>query len=236
VGKTLDLQLRPPIAEVTLTRAIDDAVLSELADAMSRIADDDSVRVVLLTASAGVLSGGCTNAPIVGGAALRQIEMMPQPVIAVIEGGADGAGLALALACDMRVATQDAGFAFTGVGPSLGVTQRLPRLIGRARTAQMLLAGERIDAATALAWGLVNVVTPRGGANAEAGRIAAAICERGPLAVRYAKEAVVRGLDMPLDQALRYETDLTVILQTTSDRAEGVRAFLEKRAPRFEGK
>jgi enoyl-CoA hydratase/carnithine racemase len=100
----------------------------------------------------------------------------------------------------------------------------------------MLLAGERIDAATALAWGLVNVVTPRGTAKAEAKRIAAAICERGPLAVRYAKEAVVRGLDMPLDQALRYETDLTVILQTTSDRAEGVRAFLEKRAPRFEGK
>jgi enoyl-CoA hydratase/carnithine racemase len=100
----------------------------------------------------------------------------------------------------------------------------------------MILLGEPLDARAALACGLVNAVAPHGEARAEAERIAGAIASRGPIAVRYAKEAVLRGLDMPLEQALRYETDLTVILQTTADRAEGVRAFLEKRPPRFEGK
>jgi enoyl-CoA hydratase/carnithine racemase len=120
--------------------------------------------------------------------------------------------------------------------PSFGATQRLPRLIGRPRAAEMILLGTTIDAPAAHAWGLVNAVTAPGETKAEAERIAASICARGPLAVRYAKEAIARGLDMPLDQALRYETDLTVILQTTQDRAEGVKAFLEKRPPRFEGR
>jgi enoyl-CoA hydratase/carnithine racemase len=99
----------------------------------------------------------------------------------------------------------------------------------------MVLLGEGIDAATALEWGLVNAVAPSGDVLKRTHEIAASIAARGPLAVRYAKEAITRGLDMPLEQALRYETDLTVILQTTDDRAEGVRAFLEKRAPKFKG-
>jgi enoyl-CoA hydratase/carnithine racemase len=100
----------------------------------------------------------------------------------------------------------------------------------------MLLLGETLDAETARLCGLVNRVAPPGDVGSTARAIAESIASRGPLAVRYAKEAILRGLDMPLDQALRYETDLTVILQTTADRAEGVRAFLEKRPPRFEGK
>jgi enoyl-CoA hydratase/carnithine racemase len=99
----------------------------------------------------------------------------------------------------------------------------------------MILLGERVDATTALAWGLVNAIAPQGAALNRAEEIAASVAARGPLAVRYAKEAISRGLDMSLEQALRYETDLTIILQTTSDRAEGVRAFLEKRKPRFNG-
>jgi enoyl-CoA hydratase/carnithine racemase len=239
--KTLALDLRPPIAEIRLARGaqgnpIDQQLLDELASAIARVSDDGSVHVVLLTADGDAFSCGSAS-PAAATDAFRAIELMPQPVIAVIEGPADGAGMELALACDVRVASERASFALpqvaAGAVPSLGATQRLPRLVGRARAAQMILAGERIDAATAHAWGLVNA--PAGGALAEAERIAASICARGPLAVRYAKEAIARGLDMPVDQALRYETDLTVILQTTADRAEGVRAFLEKRDPKFEG-
>ncbi len=120
--------------------------------------------------------------------------------------------------------------------PCGGGTQRLPRLVGRAKAAEMILLGQSLDAAAALACGLVNRVAPRGEARAAAERLARTMASRGPLALRYAKEAINRGLDMPLEQALRYETDLTVILQTTRDRAEGVRAFLEKRPPRFEGR
>jgi enoyl-CoA hydratase/carnithine racemase len=99
----------------------------------------------------------------------------------------------------------------------------------------MILTGEPIDAADALRIGLVSVLVPRDRLLAEAETIATRIAERGPLAVRYAKEAITRGLEMPLEQALRFETDLTIILQTTEDRAEGVRAFLEKRNAEFKG-
>jgi enoyl-CoA hydratase/carnithine racemase len=242
--KTLALDLRAPVAEIRLSRSahgnpIDQALLDELAATIARVADDASISAVLLTSDGDAFARGCDAAP-AATLPFRAVELMRQPVIAVIEGAAEGAGLELALACDMRIASERATFALpqvaAGALPSFGATQRLPRLIGRARAAQMILTGDCIDAATALSWGLVNAVAPAGAARAEAERVAVSICARGPLAVRYAKEAIARGMDMPLDQALRYETDLTVILQTTADRAEGVRAFLEKREPRFEGK
>jgi enoyl-CoA hydratase/carnithine racemase len=99
----------------------------------------------------------------------------------------------------------------------------------------MILLGEVIDATEALRCGLVSQVVPDDRVDDEALALAERIAARGPLAVRYAKEAVLRGMEMPLEQALRFETDLTVILQTTEDRAEGVRAFLEKREPHFKG-
>jgi enoyl-CoA hydratase/carnithine racemase len=234
--RTLSLTTEAPTAELRLLdRAADDAGwLAELEHAAAAIADDASIRSLLIA-----LADTPELYPPLGGAAapaLRFFELMPQPVIGVIEGDAYGAVFELLLACDMRVCADDATFVLAGVMPSLGATQRLPRLIGRARASEMILLGAPLDAAGALACGLVNAVTPVGGAFARAQEIAASIAARGPIAVRYAKEAIVRGLDMPLDQALRYETDLTVILQTTDDRAEGVRAFLEKRAPKFEGR
>jgi enoyl-CoA hydratase/carnithine racemase len=160
-------------------------------------------------------------------------------VIAVIEGATAGAELELALACDVRVASEAATFSMpqvaSGTMPSLGGTQRLPRIAGRAVASSMILLGTVLDARAALACGLVNAATAPGAARARAMQIAESIAARGPLAVRYAKEAMLQGLDMPLEQALRYETDLTVILQTTSDRAEGVSAFLQKREARFRG-
>ena len=100
----------------------------------------------------------------------------------------------------------------------------------------MILLGEELDAQAALACGLVSALVPSADLAAHGRALAERIAAQGPIAVRYAKESMLRGLDMPLEQALRYETDLTVILQTTADRAEGVRAFIEKRPPQFEGK
>ncbi len=120
--------------------------------------------------------------------------------------------------------------------PLAGGTQRLPRLVGRGKALEMILTGERVTADEALLVGLVSAVVPRERLAKEAVAIAQRIAERGPLAVRYAKEAVARGTEMSLEQALRFETDLTIILQTTDDRAEGVRAFLEKRKADFKGR
>lgn len=243
--KTLTLDLRPPFAEIRLLppasgAEFDRRTLDELDAACGLIHDDDAVIVALLTAEDGAFTCESAPAPERGSLPFRALEVMGQPVIAVIEGEASGAGLELALACDLRVASERATFALPAVSqgavPSGGATARLPRLVGRARATEMILLGEPLDADAALACGLVNAVAPHGQARPQAERMAATIASRGPVAVRYAKEAVLRGLDMPLEQALRYETDLTVILQTTADRAEGVRAFLEKRPPRFEGR
>ena len=249
--QTIELTTRGAVAEIRLRRsALDARTLGEIDSAAATISDDDAVMVALLTSGGDAFCSGWDASeprpasqpgPAVphGTMPLRSLEMMAQPVIACIEGEALGAGLELALACDIRIASETASFAMTQVAsgdvPSLGGTQRLPRLVGRGKASSMILLGERLDAQSALACGLVNQVVPPGQALARAGELAASIAARGPIAVRYAKEAIRQGLDMPLEQALRYETDLTVILQSTADRAEGVRASLEKRKPRFQG-
>ena len=251
---TIAVSHTAPVAEIRLDRPdrgnpIDPQLLDEIDAAADELDNDPSVLVVLLTAAGEVFSHGWEDASPEARAAagrdshrlpFRSLELMGQPVIACIEGDAIGAGLELALACDVRIAAEGVVLAMPDVAmagmPSLGGTQRLPRLAGRGVAASMMLLGEPIDAHRALQCGLVNAVAPRVDVRARATALAEHIAAQGPLAVRYAKEAIARGLDMPLDQALRYETDLTVILQTTEDRAEGVRAFIEKRKPRFEGR
>jgi enoyl-CoA hydratase/carnithine racemase len=213
-------------------------VLSSLLRACDDLAARDDMCAAILVLPDGCLAGGDAEPQLA--AAARALELLPQPVIACIDGAIAGAALEIALACDVRVAGAGATFAMAQVAgggmPSGGGTQRLPRVAGRSKASEMILLGATLDAEDALACGLVNAVAADGGAVAEATQLAERIATQGPLAVRYAKEAVLRGLEMPLEQALRYETDLTVILQTTHDRDEGVRAFLEKRAPRFEGR
>jgi enoyl-CoA hydratase/carnithine racemase len=178
------------------------------------------------------------TAPI--GAGCDALALLPQPTIAAARGRAHSVGLEIALACDVRVCAEDATFAMPetalGMVPRGGGTQRLPRAVGRAHALRMLLTGEEVDAMEALQIGLVSRVVPLGEEVGAAGDVAGAIAERGPIATRYAKEAVTRGLDLPLQQGLRAELDLTVILQTTADRAEGVAAFIERREPRFTGR
>ncbi|MEX2237326.1 MAG: enoyl-CoA hydratase-related protein [Dehalococcoidia bacterium] len=161
----------------------------------------------------------------------------PEPLIAAIPGECHEEMLELALVCDIRVASEAATFRLDQVGhgaiPSRGGTQRLPRVAGATLAARMLLLGETIGAEEALKHGLVSLVTHDPW---EAARgLAEVVGRQGPLAERYAKEAINRGVEMPLEQALRFETDLTMVLQTTADRAEGVAAFLEKRDPKFRG-
>lgn len=173
------------------------------------------------------------------GAAFDALASLPQPTIAAVRGAAHSAGLELALACDMRVAANSATFAApeTGLGmmPLGGATQRLPRAVGRSQALRLLLSGLEIDAVEARRIGLLVEVVSEGGEVDAAVRLARTIASRAPIATRFAKEAIWRGLEQPLQQGLRTELDLTVILQTTADRAEGVRAFVEGRTPRFTG-
>jgi enoyl-CoA hydratase/carnithine racemase len=257
--RTLTLKTKGPLALVRLARPgqgnpIDRAFLAELEDACTAINDDAGVRVAVISAEGGVFSKGWDAAELspeaFDAAEWRRrweeappfagLESMGQPAICAINGDAISAGLELALACDVRLAAEGARFALPetaqGLLPMAGGTQRLARLVGRGEALRLLLLGEAIDAQEALRIGLVSAVVPREKLLAEAEALAMRMASRGPLALRYAKEAVRRGLEQPLDQALRFETDLTVILQTTEDRAEGVRAFREKREPKFKGR
>ena len=167
------------------------------------------------------------------------IENLPQPVIAAINGVALGGGTELALACDLRIAAESAVLGLTEVAlaiiPGAGGTQRLPRLVGRARAKELILLGKRISAIEALNIGLVNRVEPIDRLMGAAGEWGGTICANGPVAVRQAKYAINRGLDMDLVRALELESQAYEALIPTYDRKEGLAAFREKRKPVYRG-
>ena len=244
--KTLRLENDGLIAVITLARPnsghrVDDAFLRELDEACAALNDDAGIRVAVLTGEGDVFCSGWDGVDVPSRPQpFACLESMGQPIICALNGEATSAGLELALACDVRIAAESATFSLPetaqGQLPMGGGTQRLARLVGRGEALRLILLGEEIDAAEAYRIGLVSAVVPGDELDDHARSLSERMASRGPLALRYAKEAVRRGLEQPLDQALRYETDLTVILQSTEDRAEGVTAFLEKRAPKFEGK
>lgn len=250
---SVTLEFEGLLAIITLAPAggrHDRASIEALGDAAmyvaGRLDGPEAVRAVVVTGDFG--SGWTDDAlaeteGIPGiealGAGVHALADMPQPVVAAISGACHGPGLEVALACDIRLAVADSTFAapetVLGTLPRAGGTQRLGRAVGRAQALRLLLTGDTIDASEARRIGLVSSVVAadvEGAARTLAGRIA----ERGPIATRMGKEAVQRGAEMTLEQALRYETDLTVMLQSTADRAEGVRAFAAKRPPRFTGR
>ena len=250
----VDLAITGHIATVTLAAPgglFDRAVSEALADAARAASEAEGVRVVIVRSAGPDFCDGWTALALAEpeglpglpplAAGVEALAAIPQPMIAAVAGRAHSVGLEIALACDIRLAEQDATFAMpdTGAGsvPRAGGTQRLPRAVGRAHALRLLLLGEVIDATEARRIGLVSRVVPSGGSSLDdaARTVADAIASRGPIATRLVKEAVHRGAELTLEQALRYETDLTVILQSTADRAEGVRAFQEKREPRFLG-
>jgi enoyl-CoA hydratase len=159
--------------------------------------------------------------------------------IAAVNGHALGGGCELALACDLRIAADNAVFGLPepslGIIPGAGGTQRLPRIVGLGRAKQMILAGERWDAATALAHGLVAAVVPSQELLAEARAIAGRVLALGPLAVRLAKAALNASAQMPLGAGLAFESTAQAITFESRDKQEGTTAFLEKRRPDFKG-
>ena len=176
-----------------------------------------------------------------GQAVVARIENLPIPSIAAINGYAYGGGLELALACTLRVASENArmGLPETSLGilPGYGGTQRLARLLGTSRAAELILTSEKgITAADAGRLGLVNRVVPAGQALAAAMDLAQAIVKNGPIACRYALEAIRRGREMPLSEGLAYEATLFGLCASTQDMKEGMTAFLEKRPARFTGR
>ncbi len=158
------------------------------------------------------------------------LERFELPVICTFESPLRDAAAGLALACDIRICGEHGS-----ITPPASSVARLRRLLHDPDAFERAVRGDAFTSGEALGCGLVSSVTPAGLAADEAARLAGVMATRGPIALRLAKEAIWRGLAMPLEQALRFETDLTLLLQTTKDRAEGVRAFMEKREPRFTG-
>ena len=204
--------------------------------------DDDEIWVVWLRSLGG---GFCTGIEgrfdrwprLTGVDFVAALAAVRQPVVASLRGRVEAEGFELALVADLRVVHPQTRFVMSQVRcgglPSFGGTQRLPRMIGTERALRGLLLCEPIPARRAVDWGLATRVS----ANPEraARQIVAALLERGPIALRHAKEAVRRAMDFTLDDGARFEHDLYVLLETTRDRAEGVDAFLGKRKPKFRG-
>jgi enoyl-CoA hydratase/carnithine racemase len=204
--------------------------------------DDEDVWVVLVRSAAADfcvgIEGRFSDWPRVSGTDfVTSLAAIRQPVVLAARRRAEAEGFELALAADLRIVERGTRFSMpqvaAGILPGFGGTQRLPRLIGVERTLRALLLGEPISGTTAVEWGLATRLAAH--ADREALRLAEELLARGPLSLRFAKEAVRRSLDLALDDGARFEHDLYVLLETTRDRAEGVDAFLGKRKPKFRG-
>lgn len=242
------------IAYVTINRperlnACDAETYRRLAEVWQEFRDDPAMRVGILTGSGE--RAFCAGSDIKSNYVERRGEephnaLFPvmfelyKPIIAAINGHANGGGLEQALACDIRVAAEHAQFGLGEVRlgwlPGGGGTQRLPRLIPLGRALEMLYTGNRIGAAEALRLGLVDHVVPMSELISKCEQIADEICKSAPLAVQRIKQAALRGLDLPLADGLRLERELYDWLQGTEDAREGARAFAEKRPPRWQSR
>jgi enoyl-CoA hydratase/carnithine racemase len=241
--------IRDGVAWLTLDRpargnVLDAALLGDLEEACTVAEHADQVRVVVLAARGRVFSSGlprgCAWPEPSWPDGVGAVAHLTKPVVASLQGEAVGWGASLALACDLRVGTRGAALvlpeARAGRLPGGGATQRLARIVGPARALELVLLGRRLGAAEMRDWGLLGAVVPAARLAGTLATLAAALSRRGPLALRLAKEAVLRALDLPLDDGIRLEHDLYVLLQTTADRAEGVAAFRARRPPRFQGR
>lgn len=255
--ETLSLEIDGHVAVVTIGRPgvpgsgnlIDETGAAELSEAVRQIDENDEIRVLVLTGAGDVFCGGTDPAALGGCGDVREtlrglrvagkIARVGCPTIAAINGDALGQGLELALGCDLRVASAGVRLAMPqlrdGLIPWDGGTQRLPRLVGLGRAMELVLTSREIDAEEALTIGVLSAVAGMGQALPQALEIARSIAGPGPIATRYLKEAVLKGMDMTLEQGLAMEADIGLLLHSTSDRAEGISSFLERRAPHYRG-
>lgn len=246
------------IATITVNRpdklnALNDAVMDELRTAIAEARRRPDVGAILLTGAGRAFVAGADISELVDQSAIegkaraqrgqrvfRRFETSPKPTLAAVNGFALGGGCELAMACHMRIASDTAKFGQPevklGIVPGYGGSQRLPRLVGKGRALQLLLTGEMIDAAEAYRIGLVNRVVPSAELLTVARALLTTILAQGPLAVAHCIEAVDRGFDMGLDDAIALEASYFGMLSATRDKEEGMRAFLEKRPAKFTGK
>jgi len=225
-------------------------VLSDIEAAVDKAAADNDVQVIVITGEGRAFVAGADIEHMskmtfeegrkwgaFGAAVFRKIENLEKPTIAAVNGFALGGGCELAMACDMRIASSRAKFGQPEVGlgitPGFSGTQRLPRLIGKAKAIELTLTGDIIDAQTAWSIGLVNKVAEPDELMNEAMALAAKISKNAPLAVRYSNLAIKRGLETDIDTGIRIETELFGMCFASQDQKEGMAAFLEKRKPVF---
>jgi len=254
----LTFEVADRIATITVNRpdklnALNDALMRELGLAIDEARERADVGAVLLTGAGRAFVAGADIAELAGQTAaegkaraergqrvFRKFEQSPKPTLAAVNGFALGGGCELAMACHIRLASDAAKFGQPevklGIVPGYGATQRLPRLVGKGRALQLLLTGEMIDAAEAYRIGLVNRVVPAAELLDAARAMLAGILAQGPLAVAHCIEAVDRGYDLPLDDAIALEASYFGLLSASNDKAEGMRAFLEKRPAQFGGR
>ncbi len=256
--KNILVEKRDGIAVITINRpqvlnALSVETIDELRRAALEVKDDEEVKGVIITGSGekAFVAGadiselqeldhdGAKSYSLRGHEALTLFERMHKPVLAAVNGFALGGGCELAMACHVRIASENAKFGQPEVGlgviPGFGGTQRLARLVGKGRAMQICLTGEIIDAQEAYRIGLVNKVVPADGLMTEAERLVRTIMKHGPKAVELTIEAINRGIEKDLDTGLELEANLFGLAADTEDWKEGTSAFLEKRKPEFKG-
>lgn len=251
------LECAQRVATITLNRpevanAINAQIREQLPEAVSLAERDKDVRVILLRGAGKGFSAGADIAefqPPASGLAARAVrqgatwlDVLAQarkPTVAAIHGYCLGGGLEIALACDIRIAADNAVFGLPEVSlaiiPGAGGTQRLSRVVGLGNALRLTLTGERISAVDALRIGLVSDIVPASELGARAAGVAAGIARHAPQAVAYAKEAILSGSELLLAHGLRLERDLSAVLMSTADRLEAAAAFRERREPDFRG-
>jgi enoyl-CoA hydratase len=256
--ETLLVERRNRVAIITINRpekrnALNIKTREEGAAALDELRDDDSIGVVVFTGAGDkAFIAGADIAEFAGRTSLTQrdvmlgrslftaIDIFPKPIIAMVNGYCLGGGCELALACDIRIASDTASFGQPeinlGIIPGGGGTQRLTRLVGEGKAMELILSGDIINAQEALTLGLVNTVVPAADLEAKTMELANRIAEKSPIALRMAKEAVKIASRSNLDEGLRREVDLFALCFSSEDKDEGVTAFLEKRKPAFKGK
>ena len=253
----VDFTREDKTAIITLNRpealnAFDPELAGAFSKALISFMEDDSLWVGIITGAGNAFSVGADIATLLPGLKANsedQFKAAPnimrglrlwKPVIAAINGAALGGGLELALACDLRIASENAMFGFPevslGLIPGWGGTQRITRAVPTAIAAELLFLGRPISAARALQTGLVNKVVPRSDLMTSAKSMASGLCKSAPLAVRIAKQAMIQGMYLPLEKGLELEKSLNDYLVTTEDFDEGCKAHLEKRKPLFKEK
>jgi enoyl-CoA hydratase len=245
-----------PIAVVTLNRAdklnaLNWALVAELADRLEELDGDPAIRCIVLTGAGDrAFAAGADIAEMSDKTAIEmasggfdswdRIRRLKTPLVAAVGGFALGGGHELALHCDMIVASEKAQFGqpeiLIGVMPGAGGTQRLARTIGKYRTMELCLTGKRITAQEAHDWGLVNRLVPDGQHLEEAKKLAREVAAQAPVAARMIKEAVLCAFEAPLEQGLLNEKRLFALLFASEDQKEGMRAFLAKEKPNFQGR